>query len=127
MSEKGALQAVFEGRCPKCRQGKMFASSTYDIKKLGTMNKNCPHCGHQFEMEPGYFYGAMYVSYALSVGIFLATTLILFLLFDDPSLTTYIVSITLVALLLYPINLRYSRILFAHFFGGVNYDPELSK
>ncbi|MEQ9303568.1 MAG: DUF983 domain-containing protein [Marinoscillum sp.] len=127
MNEKGVLQAVFEGSCPKCRNGKMFIGSAYDLRKLGRMHKTCPHCGHQFEMEPGYFYGAMYVSYAFSVGIFLSTTLLLYLLFDDPSLLTYILSISLVALILYPLNLRYSRILFAHLLGGVSYDPELSK
>lgn len=127
MSEKGVLQAVLEGRCPKCRRGQMFIGSAYNLNKLAKMNKNCPHCGHQFEMEPGYFYGAMYVSYALSVGIFLVTTFLLYIFFDDPSLTVYLLSVSIVALLLYPLNFRYSRILFAHVFGGVTYDPELSK
>ena len=35
------------------------------------MNATCPDCGLQFEREPGYFVGAMYFSYLLSV-VFLA-------------------------------------------------------
>jgi hypothetical protein len=31
------------------------------------MNSSCPSCGVAFEKEPGYFVGAMYFSYFLSV------------------------------------------------------------
>ena len=31
------------------------------------MNRRCPVCGLHFEREPGYFLGAMYVSYAVSL------------------------------------------------------------
>lgn len=32
------------------------------------MNATCPVCGHRFEREPGFFQGAMYVSYGLGIG-----------------------------------------------------------
>jgi hypothetical protein len=31
------------------------------------MNERCPVCGLKFEREPGYFLGAMYVSYGLGI------------------------------------------------------------
>jgi hypothetical protein len=31
------------------------------------MHERCPVCGLRFEREPGYFLGAMYISYALGV------------------------------------------------------------
>ena len=31
------------------------------------MNEVCPACGLRFEREPGYFLGAMYISYAMAV------------------------------------------------------------
>lgn len=123
MSKESPLQAVLEGKCPRCRKGDMFQYPLYRLTKFYKMHDHCPHCGHQFELEPGYFYGAMYVSYALSVGIFLTTVFFLYLFFDDPSLETYLLTVVVMALLLYPLNFRYSRILFAHVFGGVKYDP----
>jgi hypothetical protein len=33
------------------------------------MNERCPVCDLRFEREPGYFLGAMYISYPLSVPI----------------------------------------------------------
>lgn len=31
------------------------------------MPKHCAHCNLKYEPEPGFFYGAMYVSYGLSI------------------------------------------------------------
>ena len=33
------------------------------------MHERCPVCGLRFEREPGYFLGAMYISYALGLAI----------------------------------------------------------
>ena len=35
----------------------------------GLNHKNCSHCNLKYEIEPGFFYGAMYVSYALAIGL----------------------------------------------------------
>ena len=127
MSEKGALQAVWEGKCPRCREGKMFKHGVFNIPKINKTYENCPHCDLRYEQEPGFFYGAMYVSYAFSVGILLTTTFLLYYVFGNPSLTTYIVTVTSVSIITYPVNFRYSRILFLHVFGGIKYQPKYKK
>lgn len=126
MKERGVLPAVIEGKCPRCRTGEMFTHSLVSLK-FGHMHDTCPVCGHKFEQEPGFFYGAMYVSYGLSVGIFLTAVFILYFFGGDPSLETYIITIATVALLLYPVNFRYSRILFIYMFSGIKYDPQKGK
>ncbi|MEQ8548624.1 MAG: DUF983 domain-containing protein [Cyclobacteriaceae bacterium] len=87
------------------------------------MPEKCEVCGYRFEREPGFFYGAMYVSYALSVGVFLVSVFLLYVVFSDPSITVYITTIVSVSLLLYPVTFRYSRVLFSHIFGGAEYQP----
>src|ERR1700758_311318 len=62
------LAAIARQRCPVCLEGRMF-------RGLFTMNTTCPVCGHRFEREPGFFQGAMYVSYTLGVGEALALAL----------------------------------------------------
>lgn len=103
----------------------MFEHGIYNLKNMGKMNENCPKCDFRFEVEPGFFYGAMYVSYAFSVGILLVTTFILYFVFNDPPLTVYIITIAFISALSYPLNLRYSRILFLHLFGGVSYKKNI--
>ena len=36
------------------------------------MNPHCDHCGQSFMPEPGFYYGAMYVSYAFYVAVVVA-------------------------------------------------------
>lgn len=126
MSEKSALAAVIEGRCPQCRREKMFMHGAYHPSFL-KMHKTCGHCGLQYEREPGFFYGSMYVSYILSVGILLITGAAVYYLGKDPDLWIYITSVVVVSILVYPINYRLSRILFLHLFAGMKYNPEKAK
>lgn len=88
-----------------------------------TMNKECPVCDLFFEREPGFFFGAMYISYAFSVAIFITVGVILSFIGDYP-LHYYLIGVSAVIILLFPFMFRYSRILFLHFFGGVRYNSK---
>ncbi len=58
-----------ETRCPKCRLGGIFRDSIFKIYRLRLprMNERCPACNFKFMREPGYFLGAMYISYGLGL------------------------------------------------------------
>ncbi len=102
----------------------MFQYSVWRVLKFNAINTNCSHCNLRFEREPGFFYGAMYVSYAFSVAIFITSVFILYFAFGDPSLMVYVISISILSLLFYPLTFRYSRILYMYGFGGMSYNPE---
>jgi hypothetical protein len=123
MPEKSRLDAILGGKCPRCRKGNMFPYSMFRISKFMNMNKECPVCHLFFEREPGFFFGAMYISYAFSVAIFISVGVILSFLGDYP-LHYYLIGVCLSIILLFPFMFRYSRILFLHFFGGVRYEPK---
>jgi uncharacterized protein (DUF983 family) len=53
------LRRAFGLRCPRCGTGRLFAGRF-------AMHETCTHCGLRFEREPGYFVGAIYVSYAVT-------------------------------------------------------------
>jgi Protein of unknown function (DUF983) len=88
------------------------------------MNEECPHCGASFNPEPGFYFGAMFVSYALTVVLFTFVGVMLYFLFQ-PSDTVYVIAITLSALLFMPFSFRYSRVLFLYWFGGYHFNREL--
>ena len=90
-------------------------------------HKHCPHCNLAYEREPGFFFGAMYVSYALTMAIFLGATFVLYFFFGDPSLATYIFTVVGAVILLTPVVFRYSRTLYLHAFGGVKYNEAYSE
>ena len=123
-ANKGLIVAILQEKCPRCREGNMFESSLFNISKFSNMNETCPHCNQKFEVEPGFFIGAMYVSYAMSVGLFLVTGMALYHLFDDPELWVYLTVITILVIVLLPVLYRYSRVLYLYWFGGVHYQQK---
>ncbi len=103
------LAAILRQRCPSCRRGRVFAGAL-------SMHERCPECGVRFEREPGYFFGAMYVSYALCVLIVggLAAVLALTVLRSwNPRWIVFPAGA--IYLLLVPAVFRYSRIVWMHF------------
>ncbi|MGA8500457.1 MAG: DUF983 domain-containing protein [Candidatus Sulfotelmatobacter sp.] len=58
---------ILRQRCPRCRTGSIFPYSIF--RGFPKMHDRCPFCDLKFDREPGYFLGAMYVSYALGVAI----------------------------------------------------------
>jgi uncharacterized protein (DUF983 family) len=127
MQERSYLTALVEGRCPRCRQGKMFATGAGNLRKFNAMNPVCPHCGVRLEPEPGFYQGAMYVSYAITIAVMIVISLLIYYLADSPSEWLYIGVVVAVMVILVPLNYRFSRIIFLYLFGGLKYDPRLSK
>ncbi len=64
------LNSVFSKKCPKCRMSKLFVEPMMLSKPL-EMNDRCLVCGQNFLPEPGFYYGAMFISYLISSFFFL--------------------------------------------------------
>lgn len=88
------------------------------------MNEACPHCGVRLEPEPGFYQGAMYVGYALSVAVTVAVFVLVYL-FNISSMWTPVLLVAIIMVLLVPINYRYSRTVYLYLFGGITYKPTL--
>ena len=79
------------------------------------MNDTCPSCHLKFEREPGYFTGAMYISYALAVPPLTALTAIFtYWLLPDWPLHEVILLAAVLFTPLIPMLFRYSRIIWIH-------------
>lgn len=119
--------ALVHGKCPQCRRGNIFRGSMYGFNIQHT-NTNCSHCALRFEVEPGYFYAAMYVSYGLNIGEMLLVGLLTYLTFgrlNDDTFWIYITTIFSACFILYPLNYRYSRIILLHWLSPkISYKPE---
>ncbi|SEM02760.1 Protein of unknown function [bacterium A37T11] len=116
--------AMSHSLCPQCRIGKVFTGKVYSFRKQRT-NDICPHCGLRFEIEPGYFYAAMYVSYGMVVGQVVALTLITFILTASESPWLYTAVLILAIVLLAPFNFRYSRLILLHYLTPkVKFNPK---
>ena len=122
MLKKGSkLYSILTGTCPKCQNESMYLDKNpLHITKILKMHENCSHCGLKYQIEPSFFYGAMYVSYGLNVGTGIAAFIISFVLFGS-SLKVAFIAIIATLVVLFPFVLRWSRNIYINMF--VSYDP----
>ncbi len=123
MLKKGSkLNSILTGTCPKCQKENMYVDKNpYNLGKVLKMNETCSHCGLKYQLEPSFFYGAMYVSYGLNVGIGIAVFVIAFVLLKLDIKTSFFSIITSLVVL-YPLVLRWSRNIYINMF--VEYEAE---
>ena len=126
MLKKGTtLYSILTGTCPKCHQESMYEDKNpYHLSKIYTMNDHCSHCGLHYKIEPSFFYGAMYVSYGLTVAIGIATFIIANLFVGLNLIQTFI-AIIVSLVVLTPITARLSRNIYINIF--VHYEKEAGK
>ena len=109
------LSKVVSGKCPNCEQEKMFKTNGNPILfRLPLMNKNCSNCRYVYGRETGFFFGAMYISYALTCAQMISV-FVLGLIFDISFLNMFI-AIFIIALALSTFNYKLSRIIWLNIF-----------
>ncbi|MBT8384506.1 MAG: DUF983 domain-containing protein [Bacteroidia bacterium] len=120
MFNKGSkIYSIINNKCPKCHEGNFFEDNNpLHLKKVLKMNSHCSFCGFKYEIEPSFFYGAMYVSYGLTVGASIITSFILFFL--GLNLLQIFISIFIMLILFTPVTLRLARLIYSNMF--VDYD-----
>jgi len=108
------LGAILRLRCPRCLEGRLWSGFL-------TMYARCPTCGLEFEREPGYFTGAMVVSYALAVPVLGALVIGLMIIGGLDAVPALLIG-DAVYLALVPFIFRYSRVVWLHFDWAI--DPK---
>ena len=84
MIPKGTkLYSILKGYCPKCQNESMYVESNpYKIIRVLKMHEQCSNCNTKYSIEPSFFYGSMYVSYAVGVAFATAAFVVSFLLLN---------------------------------------------
>jgi len=109
-----ALRILTE-KCPNCGEGAVFEKKK-NLIELPVMKVRCESCNYLYDREPGYFLGAMYISYGLAVFQGLIAFLICYFFFKD--LPTLTVCFILIAVILFfsTRNYRLSRVVYMYIF-----------
>lgn len=119
------LYSVFTGTCPVCQEESMYKETNpYKVSRLFEMHEKCSNCGTKYKIEPSFFFGAMYVSYAVGIAFAVAAFVIAYLLFNLSLLTTF-VAIVITLIIFLPVIVRWSRNIWINFF--FSYDPQKAK
>lgn len=125
-TENASVLRLFACKCPRCRKGDMFRyKNPWQLKHTMNMNKVCPVCGQPLDLEPGFYFGAAYVSYALTVAISAATFVAWWKLVgfsNEISLLYWLIGNAVLMIAIQPYLMRVSRTGWLAFF--VPYDPQ---
>ncbi|HYG40034.1 MAG TPA: DUF983 domain-containing protein [Cytophagales bacterium] len=122
--KESRLYSIVHSKCPRCHEGEIFIyKNPYTKLAFRRIHDTCSVCGQPFEPEPGFFQGAMYVSYAVSVALCFAIGGILLL--TDLTPETILIIMSVILFLLLPVIFRVSRLIWLNLFIG--YKPNVKK
>ncbi|WP_128546978.1 DUF983 domain-containing protein [Larkinella soli] len=124
MFKNSPLYSIVWNKCPRCHEGDFFVTKSAYHRHFDRMHDHCPHCGEVLTPEPGFYWGAMFVSYAYYTMYTLAT-FFLFVSWLKIDLDYYLAGLVPTLVLLTPYFFRLARRTWLTFF--VSYDPAKTR
>ncbi|MCF0050350.1 DUF983 domain-containing protein [Dyadobacter sp. LJ53] len=116
------LYSVVRFKCPRCHKGDLFVNKNpYSFKNAMQMPDRCPVCNQDFQIEPGFYIGALWTSFPIVIFI-MALLSVLLLIYFKMDLNWFFVAITAILFLLQPIIIRLGRAIWINVF--VDFEKE---
>ncbi len=126
MFGKGSkLYSILLLRCPRCHQGAFLRSHPYDLSNMNRVRETCPNCQLKYRIEPSFYYGSMYVSYAVGVAVAIAVYVLILLSGVQLGAGGIFGVIVAALVLLMPWIGAVSKSIWANFF--FKFDPEVAR
>ncbi len=113
--------SIWKLKCPRCRKGALFIRP-FHISDPLAMPDFCPLCGLKTDPEPGFYFGAMFLSYIIS-GFLLLGIALTGVFYFKWSVLLAMTAVVVVGMLSYIRILRVSRSLWIHM--TVKYNPQI--
>ncbi|MDT0691447.1 DUF983 domain-containing protein [Salegentibacter sp. F188] len=114
------LYSILTGTCPVCQEESIYKEpNPYKVGSIFKMPERCSNCGTKYKIEPSFFFGAMYVSYAVGVAFAVAAFVISYFFLNSTPLTAFFV-IVATLIVFGPVIMRLSRNIWINFFFSYN-------
>lgn len=110
------IYSILTGTCPVCQEESMYIEKNpYKISKVIKMHERCSNCNTKYKIEPSFFYGAMYVSYAVGIAFAVAAFVIAYIFLNATLLGSFF-SIVGTLIVFMPVIMRLSRNIWINMF-----------
>ena len=126
MLAKGSkLHSILFLKCPRCHEGAFLEGHPYNLGKMNRVRESCPSCGLKYRIEPSFYYGSMYVSYAVGVAVAVAVYVLIRIFGLDLGVGGIFAAIVGALVLLMPWIGAVSKAIWANFF--FKYDGKAAR
>ena len=110
------IYSIITGTCPVCQEESMYVETNpYKLNRVFDMHERCSNCNTKYKIEPSFFYGAMYVSYAVGIAFAVAAFIISYLFLNSTVLTSFF-AIVGTLIIFMPVIMRISRNIWINMF-----------
>ncbi len=72
LPEGSKLYSIIFLKCPRCHKGEFFEANPYKLSNFNKVKERCPKCDLKYSIEPSFYTGSMYVSYAVGIAVAVA-------------------------------------------------------
>ena len=125
LNKGSKLYSILFNLCPKCHEGRFWKTNN-PFKNILLKNSessiSCKKCLIKYELEIGFWYGAMYISYAIGVALMLFLWGVLSFFFPLMDVLLLISLVVSGILIFSPINYHLSRLIWINIF--IKYQPK---
>ena len=125
LNKGSKLYSIIFNLCPKCHEGRFWKTNN-PFKNILLKNSessiSCKKCLIKYELEIGFWYGAMYISYAIGVALMLFLWGVLSFFFPLMDVLLLISLVVIGILIFSPINYHLSRLIWVNIF--IKYQPK---
>lgn len=126
MLKKGTkLYSIFKMKCPRCHEGNFYKGHPYKFSTMGAVKEKCDKCGLKYSIEPSFYHGSYYVTYALGVALFITIWVLKLIFFPDTGPGALLLAIFISIIVLSPLMYALSKIIWINFF--IHYDKNILK
>ena len=116
--------SIVKMKCPKCHEGKFFVAGPYNLRKAGDTFENCSVCDQRYSIEPGFYFGALYLAYFMGAATIALISIVIYLANNNANSSVYIGVVAGILVLAGPYYYALSKIMWANMF--IHYQDELS-
>ena len=121
------LYSILFIKCPQCHEGPFLERKVYDLTAFTKVRKSCPNCNLNYHLEPSFYYGSMYVAYALGVALMVGIIVLNLFLSGEFSFLTTFGMICGAMILFAPLLNAWAKIIWANFFFHFNKDWKIKS
>lgn len=126
MIAKGSkLYSIIFLKCPRCHKGKFLEANPYKLSNFNKLKERCPKCDLKYSIEPSFYTGSMYVSYAVGIAVAVAAYVLTLIFGLQLGIKSLFITIVIALVLTMPWIAAVSKSIWANMF--FKFDKELAK